>query len=122
MNSTDIIILVSGFAIYLVFRVVSFISRQLAIREAEELLAESKVELRPIQNIKIEKHGDVYYWFDEESDHFIAQGKTIEDFILALRAVHKNKVFMYGNLLLAGPDFELTIVDPKLPPEQLLPQ
>lgn len=43
----------------------------------------SKIE-KILHIVKIEKHGDYYYWYDDSTDDFLAQGKTEEEVIKIL--------------------------------------
>lgn len=35
--------------------------------------------------VQVEKHGDMYYWFDADDNEFLAQGKSLEDTIDILK-------------------------------------
>jgi 3'-phosphoadenosine 5'-phosphosulfate sulfotransferase len=47
-----------------------------------------------IHQVKIEKYNDMEYWFDQDSDQFLAQGKTIEEVIHNLKASYPNHIFL----------------------------
>lgn len=58
--------------------------------------------------VKVEKHGEVTYWFDAESDQFLAQGLTDEDIIEVLKKRFTKHIFILAEkqLLLSGPEFK----------------
>jgi len=47
-----------------------------------------------IHTVQEEKHGDHYYWFDSDSDEFLAQGATVDDMIAHLRSRFPTHVFL----------------------------
>lgn len=61
--------------------------------------------VRQVCLLQVEKHDNNYYWFEKETQKFIGQGQTVEELIAVIKAVHPNKVFIYKNFVLAGPDF-----------------
>ena len=59
-----------------------------------------------VHNVKPEKHLDMHYWFDEETDTFLAQGKNMDEIRGHLRERFSKDVFLVdGKVLLAGPEF-----------------
>jgi hypothetical protein len=46
-------------------------------REIKEAYEKAKQDM--IIDVKIEKHGDIYYLFEKKSDNFIAQGKNLDE-------------------------------------------
>jgi hypothetical protein len=58
-----------------------------------------------IRDIKVERVGDLCYWFDKENDQFIAQGKTIDEIATVLKQRFPKKIFLAENQIWAGPDF-----------------
>lgn len=74
--------------------------------ETEEMV--NKV-MTKIHQIKQEQHGDLYYWFDKDTDAFLAQGSTDEEIKQHLKQRFKGHIFLLDDKrALAGPD--LTIV------------
>jgi len=47
-----------------------------------------------IHQVKIEKHNDVEYWFDQDSEEFLGQGKTMEEVIVHLKARFPDHIFL----------------------------
>lgn len=71
-----------------------------------------------VHNVKPEKHADVHYWFDEETDNFLAQGRDMDEIRSHLRERFKQDVFLVGDkLLLVGPEFAPMDVSDKTPSE-----
>jgi hypothetical protein len=76
----------------------------------------SNVVAKHVHEIKTEMHGDIFYWFDQTTDQFYAQGKTMEECVVQLKQVYPGHVFLYTTVanqqyLLVGPDFEPSLVD-----------
>ena len=60
-----------------------------------------------LHNVKPEKHNDIHYWFDEETDKFLAQGKNLQEIQEHLKQRFTNDVFLVNEkLMLVGPNFE----------------
>lgn len=74
---------------------------------------EKTVELKEkliklIHTIKQEKHGDIYYWFDVETDQFLAQGRTDTEIIDVLKKRFPDHIFIINrDRALRGPDWKL---------------
>ena len=47
-----------------------------------------------IHDVKVEKIGDVEYWFDSQSDQFLGQGKTIDDIIAHVKSRFPDHIFL----------------------------
>ena len=103
---------------YFAYRVGQIISA--GYKEAMMEDAKSKLIAKKIHVLKVEKHNDTFYWFDTETDQFIAQGKGIPDFVAVLKQVHSDKVFLFNDYCFAGPDFMPIFIKDSVPPEQLL--
>jgi hypothetical protein len=63
-----------------------------------------------IRPIKIETHNETMYWFDRETDQFLAQGKTQQEISATLKQRFPSLIFVNEahEEILAGPDFEVT--------------
>lgn len=67
--------------------------------------------------VKLENHGDVEYWFDKDSDEFLAQGANFEEIRDTLKSRFPNHVFFCKNqedqvIMLAGKNnWEPVLVD-----------
>ena len=59
--------------------VILYLLRQKRDELREELTAAAKELADKIILVNIEKHGDVLYLFEKDTDRFIAQGKTKEE-------------------------------------------
>jgi hypothetical protein len=62
-----------------------------------------------IHQVAEEKHGDLTYWFDAETDAFLTQGANKAELIEGLKQRFKGKGHMFlvsEKELIAGPDFE----------------
>ena len=79
-------------------------------RAKKDKLVEEVVEqISAITHIvKVEQHGDVYYWWDNESNDFIAQGKTLEEIVDVVKKRFPHHYFFLNNgFILHGPDWQL---------------
>jgi aspartate/methionine/tyrosine aminotransferase len=43
--------------------------------------------------VTVEKHGEMYYWFDSDDNEFLAQGKGFEDTVDQLKKRFPNHIF-----------------------------
>ena len=89
------------------------------IKDAKDMHASIHEELDSlIHNVKPEQHGEVLYWFDEETDKFLAQGKDITEIRTHLKERFKRDVFMISDkILMAGPEFEPMDISKQTPEE-----
>jgi hypothetical protein len=61
---------------------------------------------RLIHEVNIEQHGAVSYWFDKETNEFLAQGKTDEELIDHIKKRFPDHIFIVPEKgLLASPDW-----------------
>jgi hypothetical protein len=86
-------------------------------QEAKDIEASIHERLEKIMhNVKSEKHADVHYWFDGETDRFLAQGKNLEEIRVHLKQRFSEDIFMVNDkLLLVGPEFEPLDISDKTP-------
>jgi len=68
-----------------------------------------------IHPVKSEQHGDVIYFFDADTNTFLAQGRDDAELAEALRARWRDHIFIVGEkYVMSGPDFKmLEIEDPE---------
>jgi hypothetical protein len=68
-----------------------------------------------IHPVKSEQHGDVIYFFDADTNTFLAQGRDDAELAAALRARWRDHIFIVGEkYVMSGPDFDLKeIKDPE---------
>lgn len=66
-----------------------------------------------IHVVKQEQDGDMYYWYDNDSDDFLAQGRTWEDIVGVLRERFPDHIFVLNNReMIMGPEFEIIEFEP----------
>jgi hypothetical protein len=95
---------------FFVFRAIRWIfDMRAAVAEAGELREEMVETLGQIMHgVRQEKHADVVYWFDEDSDAFLAQGRTTDEIRAHLKQRWRDHIFLInGTHVMAGPDYEL---------------
>ena len=62
-----------------------------------------------LHRVKKEQHGEIHYWFDEDSDMFLAQGRIDEEIKEHLKQRFKGHIFLIDDKnALAGPELKLT--------------
>jgi hypothetical protein len=84
--------------------------------EIEEELVDSLYSL--VHKVKVEKHADTYYWFDEDNDQFFAQGQNSAELVEHLKQRFRSHVFLVDDKkLLCGPDFDVVDIEHKTPDE-----
>ena len=65
------------------YMVSSFMRKYNDLKEEHLNQQLSKIE-KILHVVKIEKHGDYYYWYDDTTNDFLAQGKTEEEVVTIL--------------------------------------
>jgi hypothetical protein len=75
-----------------------------------------------IHRIKQEQHGECYYWFDADTDEFLAQGATDSEIKEQLKQRFKGHAFILDDKrALAGPDLKvITLEELKLNKNQTI--
>ena len=87
-----------------------FAKKEKELADQRDKLVDKLTKL--IHRIKQEKHGDVYYWFDADTDNFLAQGRTDDEIRLHLLSRFKGHIFFIDDKrVMAGPNLELMSVD-----------
>ena len=110
----DIISEVSSFFLFLLqvlfwYVVFSFIFRLIRGNADKEFEKEKEALVKKvnemIHRIKQEKHGDCYYWFDADSEEFLAQGRDDEEIRQHLLKRFSGHIFLLNDeKALAGPE------------------
>ncbi len=90
----------------------SMLFRFLFAKKQKELLQQHEELVDKITNlihrIKQEKHGDVYYWFDADTDNFLAQGKSDDEIRKHLLSRFKGHIFLIDDeKAMAGPELKI---------------
>ena len=82
MNFIDFLVdlLVWVAFLYATAKFLSYCVHRYLDNSIEELDAELQELKRMIKYVKVEQHGDMIYLFDNDTDAFIVQGRTAEDF------------------------------------------
>jgi hypothetical protein len=47
-----------------------------------------------IHQVKVEKVGDIEYWYDADSDAFLAQGQTVDEVINVIKSRFPDHIFL----------------------------
>jgi hypothetical protein len=95
-----------AFAINLVLRLVNA-SLKAQLEERETLI---KKISDLVHIVKEEKHGEMLYWFDNDDDRFLAQGRNIDEIRAHLKHRFEKHIFIYEDQALAGENYEVVPV------------
>lgn len=92
----------------------------LAKKETDQRIDELYEEItKSVHSVKVEKHNDTIYWFDDESDRFLAQGRNTEELIAHLKERFKYDIFLVADKHIhAGPEFNQIDCD-KMSPDDI---
>lgn len=76
-------------------------------KDSDQLRTELEEQLEIVlHNVKEENHNDIHYWFDDDNDQFLAQGKTMDEVRAHLKARFKDHIFIVKDqFVLVGPDY-----------------
>ena len=94
--------------------VIALISKRVTARNEEIQEVLEKVN-NIVHRVRVEQHNEIYYWFDDDSNDFLAQGKNLTDATNQLRSrfpghlffvTHKDTIYK-----ISGPTWELEHVD-----------
>lgn len=87
-----------------------FVNRNLELKIEEVENIRKKLH-KIIHAVKVETHGEMTYWFDSETDQFLAQGRTRDEISQHLKERFSGHIFLINEDtetgILAGPDFKL---------------
>lgn len=61
-----------------------------------------------VHRVSIEKHGDVYFWFDEDDGEFLGQGQSEQECINHVKQRFPQHLFIFSNnKYIKGPDWTI---------------
>jgi len=93
---------------YFFFNIAVKIMIGMRVAETEKTVELKEKLIKMIHTIKQEKHGDIYYWFDIETDQFLAQGRTDDELIGVLKQRFPTHIFIVNkDKALRGPEWKL---------------
>lgn len=62
-----------------------------------------------VHRVSVEKHGDMYYWFDNDDGEFLGQGRTDQELIDHVKRRFPNHLFLFtDNQYIKAPDWQFT--------------
>jgi hypothetical protein len=110
MNDTFLFILQ---VIFLVWFTRIFVNAMLGLMEAKRQikLEEMKMLEEIAHRVSVEKHGDIYYWYDFDDGEFLGQGKTTEDVVKIIQSRFPKHIFFLSaedkvTYKIHGPDWQ----------------
>lgn len=63
---------------------------------------------RTVHIVRAEEYQGIHYWWDRDSNEFLAQGKTVEEITKVIaKRFPDHYFFLNNNYVLHGPDWEL---------------
>lgn len=78
-----------------------------ALKEVHEKVVEKLNKI--IHEVSVEKHGEVEYWFDKETDEFLGQGKTLDELVVHVKSRFPDHIFVLPPKgVLCAPKWEFT--------------
>jgi hypothetical protein len=48
-----------------------------------------------VHRVLVEKQGEVYYWFDQDNNKFLAQGRTTEEILTVIKSRFPDHIFYF---------------------------
>jgi len=87
-------IVLIGVVVWIVSQVLLGVMDAFAIVKLQDRVDVLKRLKEIIHQVKIEKRGDIEYWYDEHSQQFLGQGKTLEEVVSVLKARFPDHVFL----------------------------
>ena len=98
---------IANFAIDFLIRLKIEVAKQRQQPHDAEL--EKKIESR-VKVVKVEQHGDIYYWFDSD-DAFLAQGSNLDEIVDKIKVRFPRVLFLVKvedrSYALRGPDWKI---------------
>lgn len=89
---------------------IGYFQRNINAKEEELTVMREKLN-HIIHRVKVEKHDDMYYWFDADDDEFLGQGKTVEEAVEQIRKRFLGHIFFVSDkdqsYKISGPDWKL---------------
>ena len=97
-----------GVALYILVR--KYVQFSVVVEETEQAARARLNEI--IHVVKQEKLGDMYYWYDQDNDQFIAQGRTLDEITDVLKARWNRHIFVISDKeMMIGPEFDIYEID-----------
>lgn len=85
-------IVVWGFVLWGIFQLVSLIASVVAFKEVEGKVRDHLNKI--IHEVAVEKHGEMEYWFDKDTDQFLGQGKTVAEITAHVKSRFPDHIFV----------------------------
>lgn len=59
-----------------------------------------------VHEITVDTIGDMMYWYRKVSGTFVVQGTSLEEISRKLKEMYTDQIFLVGDYVMVGPDFE----------------
>jgi hypothetical protein len=97
--------LLIGFVGYLAIRVLLAIALTYFEYKVQQRNETIKYITSRIHEVRIEKNKEVEYWYDNDTNEFLAQGSTKEEIYQTIKARFNGHVFLCDDGVVTGPDY-----------------
>ena len=113
LNMDTIISVIEALCIsYVILNFVGILMYLYRIRHLEEINNEIRYINEIAHRVDVEKHQDIYYWFDRDDGMFLGQGNTIEQIVDVLKSRFPNHIFFLpSNHKIHGPNWNFEPYD-----------
>ena len=99
-----------GIAAYILVR--KYVQFSVVVEETEQAARARLNEI--VHVVKQEKHGDMYYWYDQDNEQFLAQGRTLNEITDVLKSRWNRHIFVISDKeMMIGPEFDIHEFDVK---------
>jgi len=107
LNMDTIISVIEALCIsYVILNFVGILMHLYRIRHLEEINNEIRYINEIAHRVDVEKHQDIYYWFDRDDGMFLGQGNTIEQIVDVLKSRFPTHIFFLpSNHKIHGPNW-----------------
>ena len=97
--------LLIGFVGYLAIRVLLALALTYFEYKVQQRNETIKYITSRIHEVRVEKNKDVEYWYDNDTNEFLAQGRTKEEIYQIIKARFNGHVFLCDDGVVTGPDY-----------------
>jgi hypothetical protein len=96
LSIVDIVLL--AVVVWIVSQILLGVMDAFAIVKLQERVDVLKRLRDIIHQVKIEKNGDIEYWYDADNNHFLGQGKTLDEVVAVLKSRFPDHIFLLEDL------------------------
>lgn len=107
INEFTIFLLQTIFWYAVAYLVMAFLKNYLSQKNQRTQAVIEHITSR-VHTVRVERHADMYFWYDTENDNFIVQGRNGKEIQTLLHQYWQKHIFLLEKeqLILVGPEFE----------------